>query len=76
MYRFNNKKKNNSIVTAATFLTLATILVVSSVSIPFAAAPLVSLQSAEAQRFIDRESQLATDTKAPSVVSGDNIYIA
>jgi hypothetical protein len=87
MYRFNNSKKNNSIVTSATFLTLATILVISGVSIPLPAAPLASHSAwASAQGSIverDRpvtgfsadETQFAP-SKAPVVVSGDNIYVA
>ena len=80
-----NKKKNDSIVTAAaTFLTLATILVVSSVSIPLVAAPLASLQSADAtsvttggepSSFTSSDNNLARP-KAPSVISGENVYIA
>jgi hypothetical protein len=70
MYNLINGKKKNSIATA-TFLLLATILVVAGVS----TIPLL-LQPAEAQRFIDQEGNLAVEPKAPTVVSGDNIYIA
>jgi hypothetical protein len=78
MKDFNyNKKKNNSIVTAATFLTLATITITLVVGTAVITAPLVSVQSASAQRFIDSESNFAVERKlAPVVVSGDNIYIA
>jgi predicted membrane-bound mannosyltransferase len=74
---YNKKKKNNSIVTAATFLTLATITITLLVGTAVTIAPLASLQSASAQRFIDSESNFAVERKlAPAVVSGDNIYIA
>ena len=64
-------------VTAATFLTLATITITLVVGTAVIIAPLASLQSASAQRFIDSESNFAVERKlAPAVVSGDNIYIA
>ena len=76
-FNYNKKKKNNSIVTAATFLTLATITMTLVVGTAVTTAPLASLQSASAQRFIDSESNLTVERKlAPVVVSGDNIYIA
>ena len=74
-----NNKKNSSIVTAATFLTLATITITITLIVGTAViiAPLASLQSVEAQRFIDSESNFAVERKlAPAVVSGDDIYIA
>jgi hypothetical protein len=69
----SNEKKKNSKVTAATLLSLATILVIAGVT----TIPLAALGS----RFGEGEgSIIATELdhgrKAPSVVSGDNIYIA
>jgi hypothetical protein len=67
----NNKKKNNTIATAAKVFSLATILVVAiSVTTPLTA--LYLLQSAEA--YTD-PSTLHRTEKAPAVVSGDNIYV-
>jgi hypothetical protein len=70
----NNTKKNNSkVTTAAMLLLLATILVIAGVTTPL---------TALASRFGGQEfegvhvSGLADQRKAPSVVSGDNIYIA
>jgi hypothetical protein len=70
----NNKNKDNSKVTAtATLLLLATILVVAGANTPLAV--LVHFQSAQA--FIDPSmDNVAEPRKAPTVVSGDNIYIA
>ena len=70
----NNKNKDNSKVTAtATLLLLATILVVAGANTPLAV--LVHFQSAQA--FIDPTmNEVAEPRKAPTVVSGDNIYIA
>jgi hypothetical protein len=70
----NNKNKDNSKVTAtATLLLLATILVVAGANTPLAV--LVHFQSAQA--FIDPTmNEVAEPRKAPTVVSGDNIYLA
>jgi hypothetical protein len=80
MMHLNNNKKNSRIVTASTFLlTLAatTIILVVASTTTATIAPLVSLQPAEAQRFIESGSDFAVERKlAPAVVSGDNIYIA
>ncbi|MDQ3968280.1 MAG: hypothetical protein M3275_07800 [Thermoproteota archaeon] len=66
-----NNKKNNSIVTTAKVFSLATILVVAlGVSTPLTA--LGSRLGGE-EGFIQPTT---FDRKAPSVVSGDNIYIA
>jgi plastocyanin len=78
MGHVNKSKNNNSIVRAATFLTLATMTVILVVGTAVIVVPF-SLQSAEAQRFIDSESNFAVERKppaAPVVVSGDNIYVA
>jgi hypothetical protein len=69
----SNEKKKNSKVTAATLLSLATILVIAGVT----TIPLAALGS----RFGGGEgSIIATELdhgrKAPAVVSGDNIYLA
>jgi hypothetical protein len=74
----NNLKKNNSIVTAtaAKVLSLTTtiILVVAIVGVTTTPPPLTALASwFTTSFFID---SLPPDTKAPVVVSGDNIYIA
>jgi hypothetical protein len=72
----NNKKKknNNVIVTAAMFFTLATIILIAGITAVIASMPLLS---ASAQRFMDRESNIAVEPKAPMAVSqdGNNIYI-
>jgi hypothetical protein len=76
MYNHNNKKKN-CIPTITTFLLLVTtILIVASVSsTPLAAPTYLLIQSAEA--FIDPSmDNVAEPRKAPTIVSGDNIYIA
>ena len=74
MHDLNNKNKNNSkmTATAATLLLLATILVVAGIS----STPLTALASRSTDgEFIDPTTQF-NRPKAPSVVSGDNIYIA
>ena len=75
MKYFNNKNRNNSKVTAtATLLLVGTILVVATVS----TAPLGALAS----RLGGEEETgaisipILNERKAPTVVSGDNIYIA
>jgi hypothetical protein len=78
MAHVNKSKNNNSMVTAATFLTLATITVILVAGTAVIVVPL-SLQTTEGQRFIDSESNFAVERKppaAPAVVSGDNIYVA
>jgi hypothetical protein len=73
-YLNNNKNKNNTIVTeTAKVLLLTTIILITGTVV---IAPLTSLQSAEAQRFTSQDDNLVVETKAPVVVSGDNIYIA
>jgi hypothetical protein len=71
MYRLNSKKKNNLVVTAATLFTVATIVLASTTTM----APLTALGSRSGEGFMD-PSTLRSETKAPAVVSGDNIYIA
>jgi hypothetical protein len=69
----NNKKKNNATLTAATLFTLAaTIFLVAGIT---ATAPL-SLQLADATITTRDERRATAGNAAPSVVSGDNIYIA
>jgi hypothetical protein len=64
----NNKKKNNSIVTAAKVFVLAIILLVA---IGVSTTPLTALGSRTTSDIV-----VIAERKAPSVVSGDNIYIA
>jgi hypothetical protein len=73
----DNKKKNNNnntILAAAKVFSLATILVVAAIGVT-TMAPLTALASRSGgggEGFIDS----VAERKAPSVVSGDNIYIA
>src|SRR5918999_1754448 len=70
----SKKNSNNSKVTAttATLLLLGAILVVAGIG-----APLTTLQRQSAEAFIDPTmDNVAEPRKAPTVVSGDNIYIA
>jgi hypothetical protein len=69
----NSKKNSNSKVTAtATLLLLGAIMVVSGIG-----SPLTTLQRQSAEAFIDPTmDEVAEPRKAPTVVSGDNIYIA
>lgn len=73
IHNLNNDRKNSTtIITAATLLSLATIVLVASTAI---IEPLAS-HSAWASRqglIIEPDQELR---KAPAVVSGDNIYIA
>jgi hypothetical protein len=76
----NNAKNNNSKVTAAMLLSLATILAVAGVTTPLAA--LASAQDpddgtpdAVTVQPADYDAPKALE-EAPSIVSGDNIYIA
>jgi hypothetical protein len=67
-------KKNKFIKTPAVatrFILLTTVLVVAGGSTPLAVLKLQPVQA-----FISREGDLATEPKAPTVVTGDNIYIA
>ncbi len=77
IYLNKNKKKNKTIITAAKVFSLAAILVVAiGVS---TTAPLTALASrfggGGEEGFIDPSTDLRSP-RAPTVVSGDNIYIA
>jgi hypothetical protein len=76
MSNLNNDKKKNSVATATFPLLATTILVVAGVIMPLTATTAPLLQLVSAQSFIDQESDLRTEPKAPVVVSGDNIYVA
>jgi|SRR5919106_2690713 hypothetical protein len=72
----NNKKKNNTIATrTAKVFSLVAILVVAIVVVTITTSPLTALasRSGGGEEFINPNLFLR---KAPSVVSGDNIYIA
>lgn len=72
----NNKNKNNIIVTAtAKVLLLATIILITGTVV---IAPLASLQSAEAQRFVPADGDFVVKRKAPMAISedGTTVYIA
>jgi hypothetical protein len=73
----NSNKKNNTKVAATKVFSLATILVVAAIGVT-TMAPLTALdlQSAAGTQVNETLLKMATRTKAPSVVSGDNIYIA
>jgi hypothetical protein len=71
----SNKKKNDTKATAAKVLSLATILFVAAIGVTIMA-PLTALasQSADGEAgFMTRE---CCPRKAPSVVTGENVYIA
>jgi hypothetical protein len=68
----NKKKKNNTIATAAKVFSLATIIVI----IVAAAGTTIIGINWSADAFVIPGLGGRTDTKAPSVVTGDNIYIA
>ncbi len=71
MPHLNNNKKNNTIVTVATLFTLA-FFIVGGVTTP----PLTALGSRSGDgEFTDPTSEWRA-SRAPTVVSGDNIYIA
>src|ERR671924_1406370 len=66
----NNKKKNNAIVTTVTLLMVAFFLVAAS------PATIMGINNQSADAFVIPGLGGRTDSKAPVVVSGDNIYIA
>jgi hypothetical protein len=72
MHNLKNKTKNNILVTAALLLLLATIIVLA------AAGPttIIGIDNRSADAFVIPGLGGRTDSKAPVVVSGDNIYIA
>ncbi|HEX2169994.1 MAG TPA: hypothetical protein VHF65_06820 [Nitrososphaera sp.] len=80
MYNLNNAKNKSKVTTAMTsFILLTTILVVAGVGTPLAIQ--TQFQSADASRVESTQSAAGDllgdeSRKAPSVVSGDNIYIA
>jgi hypothetical protein len=69
-HNLKKNKKNNTIVTTATLVMLATIMVVAG------AAPIIIGINQSAYAFVIPGLGGRTDSKAPVVVSGDNIYIA
>jgi hypothetical protein len=76
-HNLNRNKKNNNTkvaVAAAKVFSLATILVVAAIGVTIMA-PLTALASQSEDGFTTRESPMR-QPRAPSVVSGDNIYIA
>ena len=66
----NNKKKNNAIVTTVTLLMLAFFLVAAT------PATIIGINNRSADAFVIGGVGGRTDSKAPVVVSGDNIYVA
>ena len=75
MYDVKNNKKKKKVLASATLFTLATILVT------VVAATMITIKTniepAEAQRFIDSESNLIAGPSAPMALSqsGNNVYI-
>ena len=69
----NNKKKNDTIVTAAKVSSLATIMVVATIT---TMAPLTALGAISGGEEGFTEQSTLQRKLAPSIVSGDNIYIA
>ena len=72
MHNLKNKTKNNVLVTAALLLSLATIIVVATAG----PATIIGITNRSADAFVIPGLGGRTDSKAPVVVSGDNIYIA
>jgi hypothetical protein len=72
MHNLKNKTKNNVLVTAAMLLSLATIIVVTTAG----PATIIGINNRSADAFVIPGLGGRTDSKAPVVVSGDNIYIA
>jgi hypothetical protein len=68
----NSKKKRYMLVRATSFLTLVTTILIAGIT---GITALLSLQSAEAV-INSNQNDIRESSKAPSVVSGDNIYIA
>jgi hypothetical protein len=68
----NKKKKNNTIATVAKVFSLATIIIVI---VATAGTTIIGINRS-VDAFVIPGLGGRTDTKAPSVVSGDNIYIA
>jgi hypothetical protein len=72
MHNLKNKTKNNVLVTATLFLLLATIIVVATAGL----ATIIGINNQSADAFVIPGLGGRTDSKAPVVVSGDNIYAA
>ena len=70
MSHLKNKKKNNLIVKATTLVTLAAIIVVAT-----AGTTIIGINRS-ADAFVIPGLGGRTDSKAPVVISGDNIYVA
>jgi hypothetical protein len=66
----NKKKKNNLIIKATTILMLATIIVVATVGTTIIGV------NRSAYAFVIPGLGGRTDSKAPVVISGDNVYVA
>jgi hypothetical protein len=71
MHNVKNKTKNNVLLTAAILLSLATIVVVAIAG----PATITGINNQSADAFVIPGLGGRTDSKAPVVVSGDNIYI-
>ena len=74
-----SKNKNNTILTAAKVFSLATILIVAIVGVSSTTLTALASRSGGGggeTGYIDPTTQLKVPPRAPSVVSGDNIYIA
>ena len=72
MHNLKNKTKNNVLVTAALLLSLATIIVVATAGL----ATIIGINNRSADAFVIPGLGGRTDSRAPVVVSGDNIYLA
>jgi hypothetical protein len=72
MHNLENKTKNNVLVTAALLLSLTTIIVLATAG----PATIIGITNRSADAFVIPGLGGRTDSKAPVVVSGDNIYIA
>ncbi len=72
MHNLKNKTKNNVLVIAALLILLATIIVVATAG----PATIIGIDTRSADAFVIPGLGGRTDSKAPVVVSGDNIYIA
>ena len=79
MHNLSKNKKNNTILTAAKVFSLATILIVAIVGVSSTTLTALASRSGGGggeTGYIDPTTQLKVPPRAPSVVSGDNIYIA
>jgi hypothetical protein len=70
MIHLKNKKKNNLIVKATTLVMLVTIIVLAT-----AGTTIIGINRS-ADAFVIPGLGGRTDSKAPAIVSGDNIYVA